>query len=256
MTANAFCGTSPTRQRTSAEVNVDQFLEMNMLKYVDELHSLDFTNRYKKQGLELLNLQPGHRVLDVGCTAGDDTLELIDKVAPNGTIVGVDTDEYLTMAAIKQAARVNLSDAVRFDVAPSYSKLDYAACSFDRCRADLTLMHVAEPVAVVEEMYRILDHDGIMVISEPDWETVVLDVDDKRTTRIILNFLCDHFIRNGWVGRSLYRMCREAGLNECRCEITPVSFSSIDEAEILLRLREAGRMCLDAGLISENQFNV
>jgi hypothetical protein len=43
-----------------------------------------------------------------------------------------------------------------------------------------------------------------IVISEPDWETFVVDMPNKPLTRKILNHFCDE-TQNGWCGRELIR---------------------------------------------------
>lgn len=56
--------------------------------------------------LQLLDVQPGHRVLDVGCGSGWTTAMLQELVAPDGTVIGVEIVPEL--AAL---ARKNLADA-------------------------------------------------------------------------------------------------------------------------------------------------
>ncbi len=46
-------------------------------------------------GFDALNLQPGERVLDIGCGAGETTLTAARRVGPNGHVVGVDISRPL-----------------------------------------------------------------------------------------------------------------------------------------------------------------
>lgn len=49
--------------------------------------------------LDLLGLQPGQRVLDVGCGSGVVTRDMARRVSPSGRAVGVDpSGEFLTIA--------------------------------------------------------------------------------------------------------------------------------------------------------------
>ena len=41
-------------------------------------------------GIDRADPKPGERVLDVGCGCGNTTLVLAERVAPNGSVVGVD----------------------------------------------------------------------------------------------------------------------------------------------------------------------
>ena len=52
-----------------------------------------------RAALERVNPRPGERALDVGCGAGQSTLELAELVGPRGSVVGVDVSEPLLARA-------------------------------------------------------------------------------------------------------------------------------------------------------------
>jgi ubiquinone/menaquinone biosynthesis C-methylase UbiE len=66
--------------------------------YVDADY-LDATTRLmassKRRSYELMHLEPGHRVLDVGCGPGSDTLAISDLVGPAGEVYGADYDAQM-----------------------------------------------------------------------------------------------------------------------------------------------------------------
>ena len=49
--------------------------------------------------------QPGQRVLDIGCGCGDTTLELARRVAPGGSVLGLDISAPMLAVARERAAR-------------------------------------------------------------------------------------------------------------------------------------------------------
>jgi SAM-dependent methyltransferase len=53
---------------------------------------------------------PGERVLDVGCGAGESTLELAELVGPSGRVIGVDLSGALLEAARARVDRVGLGN--------------------------------------------------------------------------------------------------------------------------------------------------
>ena len=56
-----------------------------------------------------------------------------------------------------------------------------------------------------------------MVLFEPDWGTFTLWPAERGVSRSILDLWCDS-IPSGWVGRSLYTACTEAGLVDINVE--------------------------------------
>lgn len=61
---------------------------------------------YRQQAVEVLNLQPGDTVVEIGCGTGLNFAFLQEKIGPTGKIIGVDlTDEMLGIA--RQRCDVN-----------------------------------------------------------------------------------------------------------------------------------------------------
>jgi ubiquinone/menaquinone biosynthesis C-methylase UbiE len=59
--------------------------------------------------LDAVGLQPGARVLDVGCGAGDTTLHAARRVGPSGLVLGVDTSLTMLEQARRRAAGAGLA---------------------------------------------------------------------------------------------------------------------------------------------------
>lgn len=49
----------------------------------------DAGRAYKQQLIDLLDITPGHTVLDAGCGPGTDLPSLADRVGEHGTVIGV-----------------------------------------------------------------------------------------------------------------------------------------------------------------------
>jgi tRNA/tmRNA/rRNA uracil-C5-methylase (TrmA/RlmC/RlmD family) len=65
--------------------------------------------------IEALALQPGERVLDIGCGCGHTTLQVAERVGPTGSVVGLDISEPMVARAVQRAAEAGLRN-VRFVV--------------------------------------------------------------------------------------------------------------------------------------------
>jgi SAM-dependent methyltransferase len=91
--------------------------------------------------------------------------------------------------------------------------LAYENETFDGCRIDRVLQHIAEPAVAIREMVRVLRPGGVLVAFDNDWETLTIDSTDRSLTRTVLNTWCDRF-PSGWIGRRLVPLFLDAGLDE------------------------------------------
>ena len=110
-------------------------------------------------------LQPGMRLLDVGCGPGSITLGLAGAVSP-GEVIGVDLQQAQVERAAAAAANGGVTN-VRFEVADLYD-LPFPDGSFDAAMAHAVLMHVREPARALREVRRVLRPGGVIGVRDPD----------------------------------------------------------------------------------------
>jgi SAM-dependent methyltransferase len=117
----------------------------------------------------LLNaLEPGMRVLDVGCGPGTITIDLAARVAP-GHVVGVDASAEIVAQASAAAAADRAGGLhVRFEVADAYA-LPFPDDAFDVVHAHQVLQHLTDPVAALREMRRVARPGGIVAVRDSDY---------------------------------------------------------------------------------------
>lgn len=115
------------------------------------------------------HLQPGMRVLDVGCGPGTITTGLARIVAP-GEVVGVDVAEAILDDA-RAYARDQRVKNVRFEPASVY-ELPYAKASFDAVFAHQVLQHLSRPVDALRGMKRVLRPGGLVAVRDSDYGTM------------------------------------------------------------------------------------
>ncbi len=111
-------------------------------------------------------LEPGLRLLDVGCGPGTVTIDLAGRVAP-GEVVGIDASSAVVEIARKAAADAGALN-VTFDVADAY-ELPFADDSFDVVHAHQVLQHLTDPVAALREMRRVTRPGGIVAVRDADY---------------------------------------------------------------------------------------
>ncbi len=211
------------------------------------IDSLPFFAECKRESYDLLGATPGHRILEVGCGLGDDAAALARRVAPGGSVVAVDGSQAMVEAARKRHGDVA---GLSFDVADA-AHLSFDDATFDGCRIDRVLQHIADPAAAIGEMVRVLRPGGVLVAFDNDWETLTVDSADRALTRTVLNAWCDRF-PSGWIGRRLVALFLQAGLGDVvtypktlvlrDLEVADQVFSFISTAE---RLAEAGAISRD-----------
>ena len=216
------------------------------LRFLDEANKQPAVLAWKKSILQGLNLKPGMRVLDVGCGIGTDTLGLAELVGPGGLVTGVDFSDSLIAEAVRRAANRNLP--LNFEVGDAQT-LRFPDGSFDAVRTERMLMHVPSPSKALAEMSRVLRPGGRMSIQDFDWETQFCDSPYKETTRKIALAFCDG-MKSGWIGRSLPRLFREAGMTDIS-----VSFSTITITFDFLQLLIGGHVAraVTSGVLSEKE---
>jgi SAM-dependent methyltransferase len=198
--------------------------------YLDTFGQVDFVQHSKQQTFALLELAPGAQVLDAGCGTGDDARALAAHVGLDGMVIGVDNDPRMVAEAERRAAGAERN--VQFLLGDLH-QLELPDASFDACRADRVFQHLADPRQALAELVRIARPAGRIVVSEPDWGTLVIDSVDREVTRRFCHYLCDTVVRNGWIGRQLRGLFLEAGLEDIVVFTGTLSLTSYQMADRL-----------------------
>jgi ubiquinone/menaquinone biosynthesis C-methylase UbiE len=217
----------------------------------------------KQRSLARLALRPGNRVLDIGCGPGDDARALAAIVGAQGRVLGIDVDPMMLAEAERRSAALagDAAEAAQTAAPPSLAPvvfrlgdvyaIDALDDSFDACRAERVFLHLAEPARALAEMIRVLAPGGRIAVLDRDIETRTIDAPDRPTTRAILNAWCDNF-RDGWIGRALPRLFREAGLLDIAVEAFTVIDTDYESYLAQYDLPRVAAYAQEMGVIGED----
>lgn len=222
----------------------EQAVYMNCLNYID---SIPYFNEVKTKTYELLKLEDAHAVLEVGCGLGFDVYRMALQVAKKSMITGIDRSAFMIEKA-QSNQMFEHSKNIEFKVADG-RVLPYEACSFDRCRIDRTLQHIESPQEVVNEVYRILESDGIFVVYDNDWSSFSISLADNRLSRIIEDYWCDAFV-NGRIGCHLKAYFTAAGFKGISIYPTTLVLDDFEVANKIYDIKKTVDNALLDGLLT------
>jgi SAM-dependent methyltransferase len=165
-------------------------------------------------GYLLPHLSDGMRILDVGCGPGTLTVDLARRVAPSGSVVGVDLSAAVLAEAAAHATAAGAAN-VTFH-SGDFRALDLAEGSFDVVHAHQVLQHLRDPVGALAAMGRLAGPGGIVAARDGDYTAFFWTPDDPRLDRWreIYMTVSDRNGTAGDAGRRLLRWAIDAGLTD------------------------------------------
>ena len=173
---------------------------------------------------EALGAVPGDRVLDAGCGPGFYVAETLERVGPEGSVVGVDASEPMLALATKRCEGHGNVGFEQGDV----TALPVADADFDRALSVQVLEYVADIPAALGELFRVLRPGGRVLIWDVDWSTVSWHSEDPdRMQRFLAAW--DEHLTDPALPRTLSARMREAGFEDV--EMQGHTFATDDVSE-------------------------
>ena len=211
-------------------------------EYLERVSAVEMVRRQKLTSYQLLRLEPGDRALDVGCGKGTDVLELSRITGPAGRVVGVDTStKFVEELNAKRQPGVEARLA-------NVCELPFGDGEFDAVRADRVLQHVANVELAVRELRRVTKPGGVIYLGDSDWGGLLVDAGPAtRLGDAVREHICTAGVTSPHVGRQLWRLARQAGLQQLTLEVMGYPVHSRELAETLWSLSKNAATCVDTG---------
>jgi ubiquinone/menaquinone biosynthesis C-methylase UbiE len=138
-------------------------------------HSRDEISRLMRQAailrpfterlLRNAKIEPGMRVLDLGCGAGDVSMLTAELVGPSGSVIGIDRNPQVIALASSRAQAAGLGQITFRDVPlDAFSDPDRFDCVIGR----YVLVHQADPVDFLRTAAGFVRPGGIIALHEVD----------------------------------------------------------------------------------------
>jgi SAM-dependent methyltransferase len=207
-----------------------------------------------RRGLLSAGLESGMRVADFGCGVGAMTRNLAQMVGPDGSAVGIDLHEPQLLEAanlcgLRGLSNVSFWRADACDTGLPDNMFDLVYCRF-------LLIHLADPVACLREMNRVLKPGGIVFAEDGDLRS------GGSAPSSALNHFGGLFERLGpkkgvdyRLGRDLYHLVKRAGFADVETDIYQPAYSRGRERNFLKwSIEEAGEGMIGAGLLTRSEL--
>jgi demethylmenaquinone methyltransferase/2-methoxy-6-polyprenyl-1,4-benzoquinol methylase len=158
--------TKPSRDSAQFAEQVNRMFDRVAARYdlLNSLMSAGLHHRWRERAADRAGAGPGDSALDVCCGTGDLTLELAERVAPGGTVVGCDFSEPMLDLAREKAERRGVAGA-RFEWADALN-LPYDSGRFDAVTVGFGVRNFADRDRGLREMARVLRPGGTLVVLE------------------------------------------------------------------------------------------
>lgn len=153
-------------------------------QYLATVAASDFLRQVAERTHTLLDLRPGQRVVEVGCGGGVFLPGLAQRVAPGGSVVGVDHSVAFVAEARAKAALATHGDLIEVQQGDAY-KLPFPDATFDAAHCERVLMHLEDPTAAIREMARVVRPGGVVAAAEPDWAGIRFYHPDREAFELV-----------------------------------------------------------------------
>lgn len=134
------------------------------LSWLVEFNNPFFKSYHARTLIQRLDLQPGMRILDVGCGPGRLTIPAAKQVGPQGEVVAIDIQSGMLRRAQKKAQAANLKNIRFLQAGAGEGKLESGQA--DRALLVTVLGEIPDREAALKEIFEALKPGGWLSVTE------------------------------------------------------------------------------------------
>ncbi len=161
--------------------------------------------------LDAMPIESAQTVLDLGCGTGVVARTIASRQGFHGHVTGIDLSPYLIEVGARLAAEEGVEDRVSFQTGDSLG-LDLPDASFDAVVAHTLMNHVDDPLAVIQEIVRVLKPGGRIAVFDSDFSTLAFSHAGPEEAKAVDDAIIRALVTNPRIMRQMPQVFRAAGL--------------------------------------------
>jgi ubiquinone/menaquinone biosynthesis C-methylase UbiE len=186
------------------------------------------TKSIKQRSYELMQIESGSQILDVGCGPAVDTIPLSEYIGDAGRVVGVDYDPLMIEVANQELVKSKTMKKVQHIQGDIFS-LPFMDEEFDRIHLERFFQVFPKKLddKIFAQLNRVLKSGGRIVMVDMDMATLSVNFSDNEFERKIINHFGLKMRPNGFVGRQLIDILKINNYREICVEFMSHSFGNL-----------------------------
>lgn len=167
-----------------------------------------------------ITIKPKMKILDLGCGQGFDLFRISQLIDNESRLIGIDGIEKSIVKANELYGQDTRMKFINYDFAQG---IPFEDSSFDLVYSINMLECITDKQNLLKEVYRVLKPNGQVIFAHFDWDSQLVDGDNKALVRRIVQTFNDWKQDwmtdiDSWMGRRLWRTFQESNLFSGRIE--------------------------------------